>query len=146
MPPTSMIANIDTELVKDGSVKWLITHIATLGEEKHAVTTLLNKTTKRQQARKRKAEKERQQKLEQKRRLEEKRLSNKKQLSSKDGTKLPQVDLTKTLKIAVKTEPDNEGKTRKTPRHMETKYMAKEEGEVRKPKIKLEPMINVEQE
>ncbi|KAF3053940.1 hypothetical protein E8E11_011930 [Didymella keratinophila] len=49
------------EIVRVGRLKWLIDCLVTLGEEKQAVTAVLEKTTKWLESKKRRQEKQRQQ-------------------------------------------------------------------------------------
>ena len=129
----------DLDLVKNGSAKWLIARVATLGEEKQAVRAVLDKTTKKQLARKLKLEKERQKQQEQKRKLEAKRLSNRQQMKYESGKQIPQVDLTEGLKVVVKIDPNAKAETLRAFKKVESRYTVKQEADIREgPRTKVE--------
>ncbi|KAF1352889.1 hypothetical protein EJ07DRAFT_183073 [Lizonia empirigonia] len=156
------------DLLKDGRAKWLLAYAASLGGANQALHTVLDHTTKRQQARKRKLAKKQQEQRAKERQLEVKRLSNRQQIKSEEEVGVLQVDLTKgpeVVEIKPSLKPRSLVVLKKTeerfilkkdilePEGIEALKKAKEglimEKDVRvgvEPGIKLEPTIKLEEE
>lgn len=137
------LADKDAELVRIGRSEWLVDRLITLGEEKQAVTAILDKTTRRQQAKQRRLEKRRKQEAEKRRRLEAKRPPNKQQVKTEGGRKVPHVDITQA--VIVKVEP---GTTPESVNaiNVESKPIIKREVVEEEPKVKVEPRIKIEED
>ncbi|KAJ4372756.1 hypothetical protein N0V86_008122 [Didymella sp. IMI 355093] len=91
------------DVIIQRNTKWLIEASVALGEQREAVTAILNKTIRKQEAKKRRLEKQRRQEAERERQLEAKRVWNKQQIEKEGGSKVPHVDITKTPAVKMES-------------------------------------------
>jgi hypothetical protein len=127
------------DAIRQRNAEWLIEVSVALGEQREAVTAILNKTVRKQKAKNCRLEKQRRQEAERERQLEAKRVLNKQQIEKEGGRKVTHVDMTKVP--AVKIEPRTSCGTVDAERQPLLKQEIIEESQ-----IKAEPNIKVEED
>lgn len=130
-------------MIRQRSAKWLVEESSARGEQKEAVTAILDKAIRKQEAKKRRVERQRKQEAEKQRQLEAKRNSNKRQVKEEDGKKVPYVDLTKTpaIKVEPSERPDIRGAHNAGRQHLVKQQTIEDE-----PRIKADPDLKTEED